>query len=201
MSATASLICGRILPQSPTATDGRPTYLCPQHAQDLAALVAHDAPGLLVVEYRHGEAALVILLTLKIQFPQMGEGLMALGGIRYDVLPGDLSGARLLRGDEAPALLTEVPVHDGEGNDVFEPLELTRDERPAGPWTRIADVQVVPAFLGRELGASVAGDPAPERADLALELARGITGFDPAGDAVLIGRHVPGLRDLDTMCR
>lgn len=39
------------------------------------------------------------------------------------------------------------------------------------PWTRIADVEVVAALLGREPGARLGGDPVPERAVRPLEVA------------------------------
>lgn len=43
------------------------------------------------------------------------------------------------------------------------------------PWTRIADVEVVAALLGREPGARLGGDPVPERAVRPLEVA-GVVG-------------------------
>jgi hypothetical protein len=43
---------------------------------------------------------------------------------------------------------------------------------------------VIPALLGRELGAGVLGDKIPERALLTLELARLVAGLHPLGDLV-----------------
>lgn len=75
---------------------------------------------------------------------------------------------------------------DGEGDDVLEPLELPRDERPVRPGAGVRDVEVVAALLGGELGAGLARDEVAERADLALELARLVVRLDPLGDAALI---------------
>ena len=55
---------------------------------------------------------------------QVGKGLVALDGVGHDVAARQL----LALGHEAPAALGEEPVHDGEADDVFEPLELARDE-------------------------------------------------------------------------
>ena len=49
------------------------------------------------------------------------------------------------------------------------------------PGTGIADVEVIPPLLGRELGTALPRDPVAERADLALELARRVAGLDPVG--------------------
>ena len=51
---------------------------------------------------------------------------MAGDRVTNDVLAGDLS--LLLGGDEAPAALVEVPVDDGEGDEVLEALEFAGDE-------------------------------------------------------------------------
>jgi hypothetical protein len=77
-------------------------------------------------------------------------------------------------------------VHDGEGDDVLEALKAAGDESAAGPGTGVADVEVVAALFGGELGAGVAGDPVAEGRDLALELARGVAGLDPGGDVVFV---------------
>lgn len=52
------------------------------------------------------------------------------------------------------------------------------------PRTSIANVDVIPSLLGRELGSLLGGDEAPERARLPLELARLIARLDPLGDLV-----------------
>lgn len=131
----------------------------------------------------------------------MGEG--GVDGVRRDVLAGDIlvcgyeapawgvvsSSFSLRRGEETGGkltLLTEVPVDDGEGDDVLEALKLPRDERPVRPGAGVRDVEVVAALLGRELGAGLARDEVAERADLALELARLVVRLDPLGDAGLI---------------
>lgn len=43
---------------------------------------------------------------------------------------------------------------------------------------------MIPALLGRELGAGLLGDEASKRADLALELARLVVGLYPVCDAL-----------------
>ncbi len=73
-------------------------------------------------------------------------------------------------------------MHDGEADELFQALELPGDQSAVRPRTRIADVEMVAAFLGRELGAGLGRDPVPERADLALELAARVAGLDPVGD-------------------
>jgi hypothetical protein len=77
-------------------------------------------------------------------------------------------------------------VHDREGDDVLEALEATGDEGAAGPGTGVANVEVIAALFGRELGAGVARDPVAEGRDLALELARGVAGLDPGCDIVFV---------------
>lgn len=108
----------------------------------------------------------------------MRKRLVALDGVRHDIVAGQL----LVSLDEAPAALGEVPVDDGEGDNVLEALELAGDEGAVRPRARVADVEVVATLLGRVLGAGLARDPVAERADLALELARLVAGRDPIGD-------------------
>lgn len=154
-----------------------------EHAQDLARLVAHDAPALLVVEGGHGVAAGVLGLGLEVDVAEVGEALVQ--RVRDDVI----GGGGLVRGGEAPAALAEVPVDDGEGDEVLEALELAGDQGAVGPGAGIGNIEVVAALLGGELGGGVPRDPVPEGADLALELAGRVAGLDPVGDAAL-GRSV-----------
>ncbi len=55
------------------------------------------------------------------------------------------------------------------------------------PRTSIAHVQVIPPLLRRVLGARLARDEVPERALLALELARGVAWLDPICDLGRLG--------------
>lgn len=66
-------------------------------------------------------------------------------------------------------------------NKLLQPLQLPRNDRARRPRTRIADVQMIAALLGGELGARIGRDPVAERALLALELARLVAGLDPVG--------------------
>lgn len=50
--------------------------------------------------------------------------------IANDILANDLT--LFLLGHETPATLSKVPVHDGEGDDVLETLQLAGDEGAAG---------------------------------------------------------------------
>ena len=99
-------------------------YSASKHAQNLTALIAHNALSLLVIQDWHRVAGVVLWLRFKVDMAQVGKVLMALKRIRNDIL------ARLLfiLGDEAPATLTEMPVHDGKGNKVLETLELSGNQ-------------------------------------------------------------------------
>ena len=126
---------------------------------------------------------------------------MTLDGVGDHVLARLL----LILGDEAPPALTQVPVHDREGNEILQALELPRDQSPMRlvlivssvserwdngvvgityPRACIADVDVIATLFGREFGTALARDPVTERADLALELARLVAGLDPIGNLV-----------------
>jgi hypothetical protein len=102
------------------------------------------------------------------------------------MLSGKKEGKEKKKKDHRPRLLltlvAHMPVHDGEADKLLEPLQLAHDERPACPRTRIADVEVVAALLGREPCAGLGRDLVPERAGLALELAARVAGLDPVGD-------------------
>jgi hypothetical protein len=63
-------------------------------------------------------------------------------------------------------------------------LVILRREVLTHPRTGIADVQMVPPLLGRELGPGLLGDEVAERALLALELARLVARLHPVGDLV-----------------
>ena len=103
---------------------------------------------------------------------------MALNRVRNDIVSRQL----LVLGDKSPSLTTQVPVHNRIRNQILKALEATGNQRAVGPGTGIADVEVVPSLLGRVLGTSLAGDVVAERADLALELARGVVGVDKVRD-------------------
>lgn len=105
-------------------------------------------------------------------------------GIRNHVLAGDIV---VLLGGKSPPLLLQMPVHHGEGDNVLETLEFSGDQSSVRPWTGVADVEMIPPLFGRKLGTGLAGDPVAERADLTLELASCIAGFDPVGDFALVG--------------
>lgn len=72
-----------------------------KHAEDLAALVAHDALLLLVVEDGHREAARVVLVRLEVDLPQVGE--VVVQRVRDHVLA---LGVLVVGGREAPSCLT-----------------------------------------------------------------------------------------------
>lgn len=149
-------------------------HLCSEHAQNFTALIADNTLRLLVIQHWHSEASRVILLRLKVDLTEMGKVLMALEGVRNDIISRQL----LILGDESPSLTTQVPVHNRVGNEILKALEATSNQRTVSPGTSIADVDVVPSLLGRVLGTSLARDVVAERADLALELARGVVGVD-----------------------
>lgn len=50
------------------------------------------------------------------------------------------------------------------------------------PRTRVRDIQMISALLGRELGVRLFGDPVAEDRGLALELAGFIVRVNPVGD-------------------
>ena len=102
-------------------------------------------------------------------------------GVWDDVLAGE----GLVSCYEAPALLTEMPVDDGERDEVLEALQLPGDQCPVRPRAGGRDREVISALLGRELGAGLPRDEVPEGADLALELAGLVVGLDPIGDTAL----------------
>lgn len=104
---------------------------------------------------------------------------MPLNRVRNHILTRNV---RLALLHEAPAALGEVPVHDGEADDVLEALEPARNERAVRPRARVADVEVVAALLGGVLRAGFARDGVAERGDLALELAGFVAGLDPVCD-------------------
>jgi hypothetical protein len=52
------------------------------------------------------------------------------------------------------------------------------------PGTCIANVEMIATLFGGKLGAWLAGDPVPEGADLALELARAVANLNPIGDTL-----------------
>ncbi|KAI6769264.1 hypothetical protein HG531_010368 [Fusarium graminearum] len=85
------------------------TYLGTQHAEDLTALIAHNSVCLHIVEDWHRVSAIVVLLTLKVHILQVRKALMALDGVRHDILTRNA----LVLGHESPAALTKVPVNDG----------------------------------------------------------------------------------------
>lgn len=150
------------------------THLSSEHAKNLTALIAHNALRLLVIQHWHSEASRIILLRLKVHLTEMGKVLMAIQRVRNDIISRQL----LILGNKSPSLTTQVPVHHRVRDNILQTLEATSNQRAMSPGTGIADVDVVPALLGRVLGTSLAGDVVAERADLALELARGVVGVD-----------------------
>lgn len=82
----------------------------------------------------------------------MRESLVALDRVRHHVVSGDIT---VLLGHEAPAALSKVPVHHGEGDEFLEALEASGDEGAARPRARVAHVEVVAALLGGVLGAGL----------------------------------------------
>ncbi len=153
--------------------------LGPKHAQDLAALVIHNRLGNLVIQHWHSETPSIIRDDGEVHIAQVGEALVALEWVGDDVLA---FGIGVFGSGEASTFVAHVPVDDTKRNDVLEPFEFAGDQGAAGPWTGIADVEMVSAFFGGELGAGFLGDPVAEGALLALEFAGGIAGFDPVGD-------------------
>lgn len=77
------------------------THGSAEHAQDLAALVAHDTLLHLVVEDGHREAARVVLVRLEVDLPQVGEVLVQ--RVRDHVLALSVL---VVGGREAPSCLT-----------------------------------------------------------------------------------------------
>lgn len=67
--------------------------------------------------------------------------------------------------------------------------ERQRDRRQTYPRTSIANIEVIPPLLSRELGAGRVADPVAERARLPLELARLVARRHPV-------RDLPGGRSL-----
>lgn len=129
--------------------------------------------------------------------PQVREILVAIHRIRGHVLSRDI----LILGDEAPSAVAEVPVHDGEGDDILEAFELAGNKRAVClcrvvsttvrvqditqstyPGTRVANIEMVAALLRRILGPGLIRDPVAERAHLAFELARLVGPVDPFGN-------------------
>lgn len=71
-----------------------------EHAQDLAALVVHDGPGLLVEQHRHREAPRVRRVHAEVDVAQVRVGLVARQRVRDHVLAGRVA---VFWGREAPA--------------------------------------------------------------------------------------------------
>lgn len=85
--------------------------------------------------------------------------LMALDRVGNNVVARNID---VVLGDEAPATVAEMPVHNREGDDVLETLDVTRDQGATRPGTGVADVEVIAALLGGVLGAGLARDPVAE---------------------------------------
>ena len=141
------------------------------HSDDLTALVVDNAFLLLVVKSRHGEATFVVLVVLEV-----------VKRIRCSVLSRDV----LIRRCKSPTLLKHLPVDRGIGNDVLETLEFTDDQSTVGPRTCVGHIEVISAFLGRELGTRLVLDEVTEDRLLSLELARLVLGIDPVENVLLL---------------
>lgn len=191
------------------------THRSTEHAQDLAALIAHDALLFLIVQDRHREPARVVLIGFEVDLPQVREVIVQ--RVRDHVLA---LGILVFGGREAPSCHTasaHVPHSRGHLHRLpFSPRcqctedTVTKSSSPfsflamialvacgrcsvswvRGRWVsadthpgaRVADVQVIPPLLGRELGPGLVRDPVAERADLPLELAALVRGVHPVRD-------------------
>ncbi len=118
-------------------------------------LVVHDGAAVPVPENRHGDAA-------RIAGNGPGVDLMeALGAV--DRI-GDDAGAIV----EGPSFRSHEPVHDGDGDEVFEALQRTENQRPRRPGAGKRDIKVIPARLSPEAAApggaraAIWRDPVPE---------------------------------------
>lgn len=78
---------------------GSLTHLGTQHAENFAALVAHNRLLDLVVEHRNSEAALIVGLGLKVDVPKMSKLFVALDGVGDDILAIDIA---FIGRDKAP---------------------------------------------------------------------------------------------------
>ncbi|KAI6759396.1 hypothetical protein HG530_010076 [Fusarium avenaceum] len=129
-----------------------------QHAENLAALVAHNSVRLLVKQHRHSVSAIIVLLTLEVDILQVCEALVALDGVRHDILARNI----FVLGHESPAALAKMPMDNRERDEVLKALKLTGDEGATCPWACVAYVEVVAALLGRILGVGIARDGVSE---------------------------------------
>lgn len=116
------------------------TNLRIKHPNNLTTLIAHNLPLLDIIQRRHCKPSLILRIDLKIYIADVLVALMALDGIRPDVL------ARCVvcvgRGREVPAEFLHVPVYGGKGDDVLEAFELTDDERAVRPGAGVGDLRI-----------------------------------------------------------
>lgn len=84
--------------------------------------------------------------------------------------------------------LSSLPPYASRNDTISQHLPHRRREEyqksRTYPRTGIADVEMIPALLNRELGIRRIADPVAERARLPLELARLVAGQDPVRDLV-----------------
>ena len=99
-----------------------------EHANNIAALVAHDPFRFGVVQRRHGEAALVVRVDLEVDVAQVGESFV--DGVRRHIFAGKV----LVGRREAPAFFLHMPVHACDGDEGVEAFEFADDEGAVGPF-------------------------------------------------------------------
>ena len=128
----------------------------PEHAEDLAGLVAHDLPRLLVPEHRHGQA-----------FVEVRIG--GLVGLAQEVEAVDLIDE--LAAAERPAARVAKGIDVRDRDRVLEPFQDPRDHAAMRPGAGERGIEVVAAGRGREARASVGRDPASKLALLPDETA------------------------------
>lgn len=112
-----------------------------EHAQDVGALVVHHHALGHVPEHGHGGAAGDVGVGAGVE-------LMQPGGAEERVV------VRRGVAAEAPALVAEGGVDDGDGDEGVEPLERARHQRARGPGADEGDVEAVAPGLGLEAAAA-----------------------------------------------
>jgi hypothetical protein len=138
-----------------------------EHADDLAALIADNLVGLLVVERGNCEAAFIVGVLRKVDIAEVGVvGVNGIGGyvLARNVLIGcgeapalqmlavcSFISPRLVRGTKRGpkstrmergkhTFLRQVPMHASNVDKILQPLQLPHNQRTMRPRTRIGDV-------------------------------------------------------------
>lgn len=141
-------------------------------------LIANHRLRLFVVQDRHGETILIIRIRFEVNLTQVME--VRVHRIRHRILTREL----VVLGREHPSSLTHMPVHRTERNDILQPFQLPRNQRPMRPGARIRYIKMIPPFLRREPRPFFLRNPVPEFRFLSLEFTALITGFNPVRDTV-----------------